>query len=174
MTQPYVDCARRLAEKGVRAEEVVEVILRGRGRHGAPALGAARRQAAPAQRLLRQVQPALLHRRRIRPGPCRLEAFTEERVRDERLRSLAAKGRYEIDPGQSVSGRIHRSRARALKDGRTLEERQGHCAVAGTSRCRAPTSRRNSPQLRARRLAEGAHREPSAVGREKPLTTKSI
>src|SRR5467141_5242530 len=26
MTQPYVDCARRLAEKGVRAEEVVEMV----------------------------------------------------------------------------------------------------------------------------------------------------
>src|SRR3989442_5141785 len=26
MTQPYVDCARRLAEKGVRAEEVVEIV----------------------------------------------------------------------------------------------------------------------------------------------------
>jgi len=70
MTQPYVDCARRLAEKGVRAEEVVEVICEA-AEGTVHRLWSRSPTSSAAQRLLRQVQPALLHRRRIRPGPCR-------------------------------------------------------------------------------------------------------
>ena len=48
--------------------------LRGRRGHRAPAVGAARRQAAPAQRLCGKVLDALLHRRRLRARQCRARA----------------------------------------------------------------------------------------------------
>ena len=45
--------------------------MRSRRGHGAPAVGAARRQAAPVQRLWREILDALLHRRRVRAQQCR-------------------------------------------------------------------------------------------------------
>src|SRR6266550_1100357 len=59
-------------------------------------------------------------------GHAGLEAFTEERVRDERLRSLAAKVRYEIDPQNPYPDEFTGHVRVRLKDGRELEERQGH------------------------------------------------
>ena len=55
MTQPYIDCARRLAKNPHRRDRRGRV--RGRQKNGAPAVGAARGQAASAQRLRREVQP---------------------------------------------------------------------------------------------------------------------
>ncbi len=126
MTQPYVDCARRLAEKGVRAEEVVEMVCEAAEdtvhRLWEPL---ADKQRPPNAYAAKFSQPYCIAAGFVL-GHAGLEAFTEERVRDERLRSLAAKVRYEIDPGnpypEEFTGHV---RAR-LKDGRTLEERQAH------------------------------------------------
>src|SRR6267143_4842388 len=50
-------------------------------------------------------------------GHAGLEAFTEERVRDERLRSLAAKVRYEIDPDNPYPDEFTGHVRARLKDG---------------------------------------------------------
>ncbi len=55
MTHPYIDCARRLAGHGIRADEIVGAPVRGRRGHRTPAVGAARLEAAPAQRLCRKI-----------------------------------------------------------------------------------------------------------------------
>ncbi len=59
-------------------------------------------------------------------GHAGLEAFTEERVRDERLRDLAAKVRYEIDPDNPYPDEFTGHVRAKLRDGSVVEERQPH------------------------------------------------
>ena len=126
MTQPYVDCARRLAEKGVRAEEVVEVVCEAaEGTVHRLWEPLADKQRPPNAYFAKFSQPYCIAAGFVL-GHAGLEAFTEERVRDERLRSLAAKVRYEIDPDNPYPDEFTGHVRARLKDGRTLEERQGH------------------------------------------------
>jgi 2-methylcitrate dehydratase PrpD len=126
MTQPYVDCARRLAEKGVRAEEVVEVVCEAaEGTLHRLWEPLADKQRPPNAYAAKFSQPYCIAAGFVL-GHAGLEAFTEERVRDERLRSLAAKVRYEIDPDNPYPDEFTGHVRARLKDGRTLEERQGH------------------------------------------------
>ncbi len=126
MTQPYVDCARRLAEKGVRAEEVIEVVCEAaEGTVHRLWEPLADKQRPPNAYFAKFSQPYCIAAGFVL-GHAGLEAFTEERVRDERLRSLAAKVRYEIDPDNPYPDEFTGHVRARLKDGRTLEERQGH------------------------------------------------
>jgi 2-methylcitrate dehydratase PrpD len=126
MTQPYVDCARRLAAKGVRAEEVVEVVCEAaEGTLHRLWEPLADKQRPPNAYFAKFSQPYCIAAGFVL-GHAGLEAFTEERVRDERLRSLAAKVRYEIDPDNPYPDEFTGHVRARLKDGRMLEERQGH------------------------------------------------
>ena len=126
MTQPYVDCARRLAEKGVRAEEVVEIVCEAaEGTVHRLWEPLADKQRPPNAYFAKFSQPYCIAAGFVL-GHAGLEAFTEERVRDERLRSLAAKVRYEIDPDNPYPDEFTGHVRARLKDGRTLEERQEH------------------------------------------------
>jgi 2-methylcitrate dehydratase PrpD len=126
MTQPYVDCARRLAEKGVRAEEVVEMVCEAaEGTLHRLWEPLADKQRPPNAYAAKFSQPYCIAAGFVL-GHAGLEAFTEERVRDERLRSLAAKVRYEIDPDNPYPDEFTGHVRARLKDGRTLEERQAH------------------------------------------------
>ncbi|MGZ9005919.1 MAG: hypothetical protein ACXW20_19270, partial [Burkholderiales bacterium] len=59
-------------------------------------------------------------------GGAGLAAFTEETVRDPKILALASKVRYVVDPNnpypKAYTGHIRMT----LKDGRVVEERQGH------------------------------------------------
>ena len=126
MTQPYVDCARRLAQKGVRAEEVVEMVCEAaEGTVHRLWEPLADKQRPPNAYFAKFSQPYCIAAGFV-IGHAGLEAFTEERVRDGRLRSLAAKVRYEIDPDNPYPDEFTGHVRARLKDGRTLEERQGH------------------------------------------------
>jgi len=126
MTQPYVDCARRLAEKGVRAEEVVGMVCEAaEGTVHRLWEPLADKQRPPNAYFAKFSQPYCIAAGFVL-GHAGLEAFTEERVRDERLRSLAAKVRYEIDPDNPYPDEFTGHVRARLKDGRTLEERQEH------------------------------------------------
>jgi 2-methylcitrate dehydratase PrpD len=125
MTQPYVDCARRLAKK-VDVDSIVEVVCEA-------AEGTVHRLWEPLA--AKQSPPNAYAGKFSTPycvaagfllGHAGLEAFTEERVRDPRLCALAAKVRYEIDPGNPYPDAFTGHVRVKLKDGRTLEERQGH------------------------------------------------
>jgi 2-methylcitrate dehydratase PrpD len=59
-------------------------------------------------------------------GDAGLDAFTEERVRDERLRGLAAKVRYVVDPANPYPADYTGHARAVLKDGQVVEERQPH------------------------------------------------
>jgi 2-methylcitrate dehydratase PrpD len=125
MTQPYVDCARRLAKR-IDIRDIVEVVCEA-------AEGTVHRLWEPLA--AKQRPPNAYAGKFSSPyciaagfilGHAGLEAFTEERVRDERLRSLAARVRYEIDPQNPYPDEFTGHVRVRLKDGRELEERQAH------------------------------------------------
>ena len=124
MAQPYIDCARRLAARGIKPEDVERDSLRGRGRHRAPAVGALGLQATPAQRLLREICRAVFAGGRFVHGGVGLGAFTESAIRDERVLALAAKVKFVIDPDNPYPNNYTGHIKATMKDGSVIEERQ--------------------------------------------------
>ena len=148
--------------------------LRGRGRHGAPPVGAARREAAPAERLRRASSasptaspPASSS---AMPGSTR---SPRSACATRACVALAAQGALRDRPGQSLPGRIHRPRARA-NEGR--HRARGAPAASARRRARAAVARRPRgevpAQLRLRRL-EPAQAESSSTGR-KARSTRAL
>ena len=125
VTQPYVDCARRLAQR-VDINQITEVVCEA-------AEGTVHRLWEP---LADKQRPPNAYAAKFSTPYCvaagfvlghaGLEAFTEERVQDGRLRSLAAKVRYQIDPDNPYPDEFTGHVRVRLQDGRTLEERQAH------------------------------------------------
>ncbi len=126
MAQPYIDCARRLAARGIRAEDVTELVCE-------VAEGTVHRLWEPLADKQRPrngyaakfATPYLLSTGFVHGG-VGLGAFTESAIRDARVLALAAKVKFVIDPDNpypnNYTGHI---RAR-LGDGRVIEERQPH------------------------------------------------
>ena len=54
MTQPFIDCAIELAEDGVRAEDITDIVCEVGGGHRAPPVGAARRRSTGRRRRMRR------------------------------------------------------------------------------------------------------------------------
>ena len=127
MTQPFIDCAIRLADDGVRADDVARDRVRGRRGHGPPSVGAARRQAPAADAVCREVQHAVLHRRRVLRSQGRASAqFVESRIRDERVLALASKIRYRINHADEYPRKFSGHVRAELADGTMREFRQPH------------------------------------------------
>ena len=55
-----------------------------------------------------------------------LDAFTDDAIGDQRVRALAAKIRYEIDPNNPYPRNYTGHLRATLRDGRVIEERQPH------------------------------------------------
>jgi 2-methylcitrate dehydratase PrpD len=126
MNQPYVDCALRLKARGVRSEDVREILCETAegyvhrlweplpSKHR-PANAYAAKFSAPFN-----IAVALV------TGGAGLAAFTEETAKDERILALSSKVRYVVDPKnpypKAYTGHIRMT----LKDGKVLEERQPH------------------------------------------------
>ncbi len=126
MAHPYIDCARRLAAKGVEADDIVEMVCEvGEGTVHRLWEPLAAKQRPPNGYAAKFSTPFLLASGFVHGG-VGLDSFAEEAVHDQRVSALAAKVRYEIDPNNPYpnvfTGHI---RAR-LKDGRVIEERQPH------------------------------------------------
>jgi 2-methylcitrate dehydratase PrpD len=125
MTQPYVDCARRLAQR-VNVDDITEVVCEA-------AEGTVHRLWEP---LADKQQPPNAYAAKFSQPYCiaagfvlghaGLDAFTEERVRDSRLRSLASMVRYVVDPDNPYPDEFTGHVRVRLRDGRELEERQAH------------------------------------------------
>ena len=125
MTQPYVDCARRLAQR-VKVEDIAEVVCEAaEGTVHRLWEPLADKQRPPNAYAAKFSQPYCIAAGFVL-GHAGLEAFTEERVRDERLRGVAAKVRYEIDPKNPYPDEFTGHVRVRMKDGRVLEERQAH------------------------------------------------
>jgi 2-methylcitrate dehydratase PrpD len=126
MNQPYVDCALRLRARGVRTEDVREILCE-------TAEGYVHRLWEP---LASKHRPANAYAAKFSTpfniavafatGGAGLSAFTEATARDERVLALASKVRYVVDPKnpypKAYTGHIRVT----LNDGRVIEERQPH------------------------------------------------
>jgi 2-methylcitrate dehydratase PrpD len=126
MTQPYIDCAIGLAERGVKAEEIRDIVCKvGEGtvhrlwetlavKHRPPTPYAAKFSTPYCMAV------GFFDRR------AGFNQFTEARVRDEAVLSLAAKIRYEIDPANEYPKNFTGHLLATLNDGRTEEVNQPH------------------------------------------------
>jgi len=125
MTHPYIDCARRLGTKidfGDIEEIICEAAEGTLHRLWEPL---AAKQRPPNAYAGKFSQPYCIAAGFVL-GNAGLDAFTDERVADPRLRALAAKVRYEIDPDNPYPNEYTGHIRVKLKNGTTLEERQPH------------------------------------------------
>ena len=125
MTQPYVDCAARLARR-VKLDDIADIVCEAAEgtvhRLWEPLAG---KQRPPNAYAAKFSQPYCIAAGFVL-GHAGLDAFTEERVRDERLRALAAKVRYEIDPKNPYPNEFTGHVRVILKNSKVIEERQSH------------------------------------------------
>ena len=120
-----IDCARRLRKK-VELENIEEIVCEA-------AEGTLHRLWEPLA--AKQRPPNAYAGKFSTPyciaagfvlGNAGLDAFTDERVADPRLRDVAAKVRYEVDPDNPYPDEYTGHVEVRLKNGSVLEERQNH------------------------------------------------
>ncbi len=126
MTQPFVDCAIRLAEEGVRAEEVREIVCE-------VAAGTVPRLWEP---LASKHRPPTPYAAKFSTPFCMavgfvdrkagLSQFSEARVHDPAVLALAARIRYEVDPANEYPRRFTGHLRATLNDGTHREVRQAY------------------------------------------------
>jgi 2-methylcitrate dehydratase PrpD len=126
MAQPYIDCARRLAARGIRPESIREIVCEvAEGTVHRLWEPLASKQRPPNGYAAKFATPYLLATGFVHGG-VGLGAFTESAIRDAQVLALAAKVRFVIDPQNpypnSYTGHIRAT----LNDGSVIEERQPH------------------------------------------------
>jgi len=126
MAHPYIDCAKRLAARGIKGGDIKEMVCEA-------AEGTVHRLWEPLA--AKQRPPNAYAGKFSTPyciaagfvlGNAGLDAFTDERVADPRLRAIAGKVRYQVDPSNPYPNEYTGHVRIRLKDGSTLEERQNH------------------------------------------------
>ncbi len=126
MAHPYIDCAKRLAARGIKPGEVKELICEVAEstvhRLWEPL---AAKQRPPNGYAAKFSTPFILATGFVRGG-VGLDAFTDAAVRDEAVLALASKVRYVIDPANPYPNNFTGHIRAVLNDGRVLEERQPH------------------------------------------------
>ena len=126
MIHPYIDCARRLAARGIKADTITEMVCDvGEGTvhrlweplaaKQRPSNGYGAKFSTP------YCVAAAIVRRNIG-----LDDFTDAAVRDPAVLSLAAKVRYRIDPANPYPNAFTGHIRATLSDGSVIEERQPH------------------------------------------------
>jgi 2-methylcitrate dehydratase PrpD len=126
MVQPYIDCARRVAARGVRAEEIEALVCEvAEGTVHRLWEPIADKRRPPNGYAAKFSTPYCIAAAFLR-GALGLDAFADTAVADEAVLALAAKVRYEIDPNnpypKSFTGHVRA----VLRGGRIVEERQPH------------------------------------------------
>ena len=89
-------------------------------------MGAARRQAAPANGYAGKFSTPYCIAAGFVRGNVGLDAFTDEAVHDPAVVALASKVRYQIDPQNPYPKNFTGHIRAVLNDGRVIEERQPH------------------------------------------------
>jgi 2-methylcitrate dehydratase PrpD len=126
MAQPYIDCARRLAARGLKADDIAEIVCE-------VAEGTVHRLWEPLADKQRPrngygakfATPYLLATGFVHAG-VGLGAFTEAAIADRDVLALAAKVKYVIDPQNPYPANYTGHLRATMKDGRVVEERQPH------------------------------------------------
>jgi 2-methylcitrate dehydratase PrpD len=126
MTHPYIDCARRLSARGIKADNIVEMVCDvGEGTVHRLWEPLAAKQSPLNGYAGKFSTPYCIASGFVR-GNVGLSDFSDAAVKDPAVRALAAKVRYRIDPNnpypKNYTGHIRAT----LRDGSTVEERQPH------------------------------------------------
>jgi 2-methylcitrate dehydratase PrpD len=126
MTHPYIDCARRLASRGIKADEIKEMVCEvGEGTvHRLWEPLAAKQHPANGYGA-KFSTPYCIAAGFVR-GNVGLDAFSDAAVREPEVLKLAAKVRYRIDPDNPYPNNFTGHIRAVLTDGRVIEERQPH------------------------------------------------
>jgi 2-methylcitrate dehydratase PrpD len=126
MVQPYIDCARRLAARGIAPEDIAEAVCEvseGTVHRLWEPLADKRR---PPNGYAAKFSTPYCIAYSVAHGSLGLEAFSDAAVADARVRALAARVGYTVDPANPYP-RAFTGHVRAtLRDGRVVEERQPH------------------------------------------------
>ena len=126
MAHPYIDCAKRLAARGIKPGDVKELICEvAEGTVHRLWEPLADKQRPPNGYAAKFATPFILATGFVRGG-VGLDAFTEAAVRDKDVLALAAKVRYVIDPNNPYPNNFTGHIRAVLNDGRVVEERQPH------------------------------------------------
>ena len=126
MTHPYIDCARRLAARGLKAEEIAKLVCEvGEGTVHRLWEPLAAKQRPTNGYGAKFSTPYCIAAAFVR-GNVGLADFTDPAVRDPPVLALAAKVRYRIDPHNPYPKRFTGHIRAQLTDGRVIEERQPH------------------------------------------------
>jgi 2-methylcitrate dehydratase PrpD len=126
MTHPYIDCARRLAARGVIPGDVREMVCEvGEGTVHRLWEPLADKQRPPNGYAGKFSQPYCIARAFVR-GNVGLDAFTDAAVRDPAVLEVAGKVHYVVDPDNPYPRAFTGHIRLVLNDGRVLEERQPH------------------------------------------------
>ncbi|HET7594918.1 MAG TPA: MmgE/PrpD family protein, partial [Stellaceae bacterium] len=124
MAHPYIDCAKRLAARGVAAEDVAEILCEvAEGTVHRLWEPLAAKQAPPNAYAAKFSVPFCIAVGFI-TGDAGIAAFTAETVADPRIRALAGKVRYVVDPNNPYPQRYTGHVRATLRDGSVVEERQ--------------------------------------------------
>jgi 2-methylcitrate dehydratase PrpD len=126
MAHPYIDCAKRLAERGIKPGDIKEMICEvGEGTVHRLWEPLAAKQRPPNGYAAKFATPFLLATGFVHGG-VGLDAFTEQAVHDPDVLALAAKVRYVIDPHNPYPNNFTGHIRAVLNDGSVIEERQPH------------------------------------------------
>jgi 2-methylcitrate dehydratase PrpD len=124
MAQPYIDCARRLAARGINPEEVSEIVCEvAEGTVHRLWEPLASKQRPPNGYAAKFAVPYLLATGFVHGG-VGLGAFIDKAIRDPRVLALAAKVKFVIDPDNPYPTNYTGHIRATMKDGSVIEERQ--------------------------------------------------
>ena len=126
MIHPYIDCARRLAERGIKPEDVSELVCEvAQGTVHRLWEPLAAKQRPPNGYAAKFATPYCIAAGLVR-GNVGLDDFSDAAVRDARVLALASKVRYRIDPQNPYPDNFTGHVRAVLADGSVVEERQPH------------------------------------------------
>jgi 2-methylcitrate dehydratase PrpD len=126
MTHPYIDCARRLAARGVDPADVRDIVCDvGEGTVHRLWEPLAAKQKPANGYAGKFSQPYCIATGLVR-GNVGLGDFTDAAVADERVLAVAAKVRYRIDPANPYPNAFTGHIRATLADGSVVEEQQPH------------------------------------------------
>ncbi|MEX2036191.1 MAG: MmgE/PrpD family protein [Xanthobacteraceae bacterium] len=126
MTHPYIDCARRLASRGIKAGDIVEMVCEvGEGTVHRLWEPLAAKQAPNNGYAGKFSTPYCIAAGFIR-GNVGLADFSNAAVKDPAAVALAHKVRYRIDPQNPYPNNFTGHIRASLRDGSVIEERQPH------------------------------------------------
>lgn len=124
MTQPYVDCTIELAQRGVKADDIKSIECEvGEGTVHRLWEPLADKQAVPNGYAGKFSTPYCVAVAFL-DGAAGLAAFTDERVKDPKIRNLAAKVSYIVDPDNPYPNRFTGHLRATLNDGTVHEIRR--------------------------------------------------